>query len=117
MGLYFHSEYSKAKLWLAVGLPDTSCSIAEFRKQGWWTLNYGDTVEVYSGDLSKIIPFICYWRAKAADGAFWAGAYDVLVSPSNFNQCWSDDTGMTENIGCRYLNTGSHKSYTVNLRP
>jgi hypothetical protein len=121
MGLYFHSDYSKATLYLAVGLPDNSCGLGgEFRKQGWWKIPYGDTVEVWSGDLTKIDPFICFWNAQGTDGSFWAGGYNVFVSDSfsaEFNQCWANDTGMTWNVGCRYLNTGSASSFTVNLTP
>jgi len=118
MGLYFHSDYSKATLYLAVGLPDKSCALpSEFRKQGWWKIAYGDTVEVYSGDLAKIVPFICYYNVQGSDGSVWAGAYNVLVSNAAFNQCWGNDTGMSRNIGCRYLNTGAYSGFTVNLTP
>jgi uncharacterized membrane protein len=118
MSLYFHSDYSKATLYLAVGLPDTSCALpAEFRKQGWWKIPYGDTVEVWSGDLALIVPFICYYYVQGTDGSYWAGGYNVLVSDAKFKQCWLNDTGMTRNIGCRYLNTGSSSNFTLNLVP
>ena len=119
MGLYFHNNYSKATVLLAVGLPDNSCfsSGAAFNKRGWWSIKYGDTVEVFSGDLSKIIPFICYFYAIASDGTFWAGPYDNLVSHSKFDQCWYDDTGMDWNRGFRYftMGTSSKSSHTINL--
>jgi hypothetical protein len=118
MGLYFHSDYPKATLWLAVGLPDNSCPLpAEFRKQGWWKIPYRDTVEVWSGDLTSIDPFICYYHVIGGDGSVWAGGFDVLVSDAKFNQCWLDETGMTRNIGCRQLNTEAYSSFTVNLIP
>lgn len=116
MGLYFHSNYPKATLSLSVMLPDHSCSGGYFRKQGWWTIPYGHTVEVVSGDLSKISSYY-YYYVQGKDGSFWAGPYNTLVSNSKFSQCYSNDKGMTRNIGYRELVTGSHKSFTVNLIP
>jgi uncharacterized membrane protein len=99
-------------------LPDSSCSEGAFRKQGWWKIDYGDTVEVLSGDLTKVIAGgYFYFNAHGADGSVWAGAFDTLVSNAKFNQCYFDDTGMTENAGYREYNLPAVASYTVNLIP
>jgi uncharacterized membrane protein len=119
MGLYFHSDYPKATLYLAVMLPDSSCkSGGEFRKQGWWKIVYGDTVEVLSGDLTKVIAGgYCYYYAHAEDGTVWAGPYDTLVSDAKFNQCYGDETGMTKNIGYRELYLPFVSAFTLHLTP
>jgi Protein of unknown function (DUF1036) len=115
MALYFHNNYAET-VSLAVGLSDSGCS-PSFRKHGWFKIHHGHTLEVYSGDLSAIIPFICYWYAMAADGTVWAGPYNTLVSTGSFDQCFYDDTGMTENKGFREFTPGSksYKSHTINL--
>src|ERR1700733_15390006 len=102
MALYFHSDYPKATVYLTCMLPDSSCSEGEFRKQGWWKIAYGDTVEVLAGDLTKVIAGgYFYFFAQGDDGSVWAGNFDTLVTNAKFNQCYSDDTGMTRNIGYR----------------
>jgi uncharacterized membrane protein len=124
MALYFHNNYRKATVLLAVGLGDNTCSPltgGAVRKHGWWTIPYGESVQVYSGDLAAVVPFLCYFHAQGTDGTVWAGAFLTSVttpesSPTlTLDACWgvSIPGGVTK--GFRQLNTGSYSSYTVNL--
>ncbi len=122
MALYFHNNYPKATVLLAVGLSDNTCTLpAAVRKRGWWTIPYGESVQVYSGDLASIIPFLCYFHAQGTDGSVWAGSYITTVTTPESSKgltldaCWDVAIPGNINKGFRQLNTGSHSSLTVNL--
>jgi hypothetical protein len=118
MALYFHNNYPKATIYVTIAVPDSSCSLGgAFRKQGWWKIAYGHTVKLLSGDLDTVIAGgYFYYNAHAEDGTVWAGPYLTLVSNAKFNQCYGDDTGMTENKGYRerYIPVG--KDFTQSLK-
>jgi uncharacterized membrane protein len=124
MALYFHNNYRKATVLLAVGVSDNSCSPfagGAVRKRGWWTIPYGESVQVYSGDLASVTPFLCYFHAQGTDGTVWAGGFDTLVTPPettpelSFDTYWGNTVPGGVNHGFRQLDTGSHSSLTVNL--
>lgn len=121
MALHFHNNYRKATVLLAVGLSDNSCVSPGVRKRGWWTIPYGESVQVYSGDLALIIPFLCYFHAQGTDGTVWAGPFDTIVTAPestpelSFDACWNAAISGGVNHGFRQLNTGSHSNFTVNL--
>jgi hypothetical protein len=97
MSLSFWNSYTEP-VYVALLMPDDECNPA-WRKSGWYVVNPGDTVQVFTGDLQQLPDPNWAWFAQAggADGPCWSGdpQHHLYAVPHNagFGQCYADLDG------------------------
>jgi large repetitive protein len=115
MSLFFRNLYPST-VSVCVVFYDTTCPETPWRKAGWWNIAYGETDEIWNGTLqTSQLSVNWYFFASASDGAYWAGNPQVLVTDAAFDQCVSDNTGDTIQVGLRDVNINGYANFTVTL--
>jgi uncharacterized membrane protein len=94
MPLEFRNVYSN-KIWIALVYGDNACGPTTFRKQGWWGVDRGQTLNVWNVNLQKVNRFASFYAQEFKDsgGATWNGQGNRFYRIRNvgFNQCYDDD--------------------------
>lgn len=120
VGFYFKNSRSEA-LWVAIGLLDTDCGRSEegggidYTKQGWWQVNPGAEVKVWSGWAGGDAWF--FYAENASRSLVWAGDYFTDVPDNVFDLCWNIGVGgAARNLGMRRVRPGAEiMDYTLLL--
>jgi uncharacterized membrane protein len=89
MALNFHNNHNNT-IWLAFNYGDKGCGPHHFRKQGWWGINPGQTLNLWNVHLYDVNRFASFYAE--AGGATWSGNLNYRVTNNKFNQCFDDDT-------------------------
>lgn len=102
MGLNFRNS-TNAAIFVAYAYPDFSCSPVNYSKAGWFRVNPGQTIQVWSGFAGGNTFF---YYAEDHFGREWRGSYFTQIPQQAFNWCW--DTGCTtcRNLGLRRVTVG-----------
>jgi len=79
-------------------------------------LEYGETVELVSGDLTDGYEYYTYY-AESSDGAAWDGPYIRKITDNIFNQCEFDDTNMTRSAGFALIDVNGSDDIVLQLTP
>jgi uncharacterized membrane protein len=110
VALHFNNAYPST-IWTMIEWHHPGCEDGgDWEKAGWWKIEPGGSAIVHGGDLDKRY---WYFYAHAADGAYWAGAYEEIVPHIAFD--WCSDTANTDSrtIGMRELDVGDNDDYTL----
>lgn len=101
MPLKFKND-TNLTLWLAVAYPDQSCRDNKWRKEGWWRMNPGQTVTVWTG-ATKDRNFL-YFARDTNENIKWEENYytDLPLGPMGldyyFSQCWDQRGGINRGM-------------------
>jgi uncharacterized membrane protein len=98
MALLFENQYH-GQLWVALVYGNTGCG-SKFRKQGWWSVNPGQTRNIWPVDLRTVNRFASFYAEefKGGGGATWTGTGNkfYLIRDVEFSQCYEDNTGCNQ---------------------
>lgn len=99
MGVNFRNS-TNAAIFLVFSYPDFSCTPVNYSKAGWFRVNPGQTIQVWSGFAGGNTFF---YYAEDDFGRTWRGSYFTQVPENAFDWCW--DTGCTtcRNVGLRRI--------------
>lgn len=105
MRIYFRNNYPE-RVWIAILKYDPDeCGgdLGNWRKQGWWEIDHGDEVRVFS-TTNRYAAF----HAIADDGAYWSGSYGpVSITWDCFDLCLNiGGTFIDDEVGMRLINLG-----------
>jgi uncharacterized membrane protein len=99
MALEFQNQYPNT-LWIALVWGTNTCGPTPFRKQGWWSVNAGQTRTLWDADLQRVNRFASFYAQEFKDsgGATWDGSGNrwYLIRNVSFDQCWDDNTDCTQ---------------------
>ena len=119
-GLSFQNLTNQT-VWVILLYYDSSCGSANqnFRKQGWWQLNAGQTVLIWNADLRTLNRYIYFQGEFAGIAPIWAGSGNewIEITDNAFDQCALDETGCTRWVDCIELDLGGLLGLTVRLGP
>ena len=116
MSLYFRNGYPST-IWTMITRYHPNCPDGgDWEKTGWWRIEPDGTATVYGDDVEDVNRY-WYFYAHAADGAYWAGPYNVIVPHIAFD--WCIDTANTDSrqVGMRELDVDSNDDYTLTFVP
>jgi len=120
MPLLFQNQYH-SQIWIAFLYGDTACS-SKFRKQGWWSVDPGQTRSIWNADLRTVNRFACFYAEEFKDGggATWSGTGNrwFAIPDVAFNQCYEDNTGCNQkpnfvDIDFDHADNGQHPWLTL----
>jgi hypothetical protein len=116
MSLYFHNLYSDT-VFIAFLYADTGCGGTPFRKQGWWQVASGQTLNLWNTDLRTINRLASFYAE--ASGATWSGtgASWYRIPDQKFNQCFDDNTNCNKTSDFVQLDFNGYTDFTVTLGP
>ncbi|MDR6778446.1 hypothetical protein J2W98_002723 [Paenibacillus peoriae] len=112
MGLNFRNS-TNAAIFVVFAYPDFSCTPVNYSKAGWYRVNPGQTIQVWSGFAGGNTFF---YYAEDDFGREWRGTYFTQVPENAFNWCW--DTGCTtcRSVGLRRIAVSPFVlDYTINF--
>ena len=119
-GLSFQNLTNQT-VWLILLYADSGCGAANqnFRKQGWWKLNPGQTVVVWNADLRTVNRYIYFEAEFDADKSVWGGNGNawIEITDNHFDQCALDEAGCNRWVDCIELDVGGAVSVSVQLGP
>ena len=91
-GLSFQNLTNQT-VWVILLYYDSSCGAANqnFRKQGWWKLNPGQTVVIWNVDLRTVNRYIYFEAEFDADKSVWGGNGNAWIEITDARDLgWSD---------------------------
>jgi uncharacterized membrane protein len=116
MSLYFHNGYP-AKIWTMITWYHPNCEDGgDWEKEGWWAIEPNGQATVSVADLDDVNRY-WYYFAQAADGAYWAGPYDIVVPNIAFDWCIDTANSDSFTVGMRELDIGGNDTYTLTFVP
>jgi uncharacterized membrane protein len=119
-GLSFQNLTNQT-VWVILLYYDSSCGAANqnFRKQGWWKLNAGQTVVIWNVDLRTVNRYIYFEAEFDTDVSVWGGNGNawIEITDNAFNQCALDETGCDRWVDCIELDLGGTVAVSVQLGP
>jgi uncharacterized membrane protein len=116
VSLYFKNCYPST-IWSMILWYHANCEDGgNWEKMGWWRIEPGQQATVSVADLDEVNRY-WYYYAQAANGAYWAGPYGVVVPHTAFD--WCVDTANTDSfdVGMRELDIGGNDDYTLTFVP
>ena len=114
MGLYFKNNTNE-KLWVAYAYHSPGCEGGvDWAKKGWYGINPGGTVKVYSGWVGGDKFF---FFAEADDlSPSWAGRFFTPLPWNAFDWCWNTGSTNARTLGLRKLEIPwQYMDWTVGL--
>ena len=119
-GLSFQN-LTKQTVWVILLYYDPGCGAANqnFRKQGWWKLNPGQTVVIWNVDLRTVNRYIYFEAEFDADKSVWGGNGNawIEITDNAFNQCAIDETGCDRWVDCIEQDLGGTLGVNIQLGP
>lgn len=128
MALKFQNVYRNT-IWVALLWGDNGCGPThKFRKQGWWSVNPGQTSILWNVNLQTVNRYAAFYAQefRNSGGATWDGQGNgwYRIRDDAFNQCYDDDTGCNQEpnfvqLDFQNADNGNHpfNSLTVTLGP
>jgi uncharacterized membrane protein len=99
MSLEFKNSY-RDTIWIAFAYHDTTCGGTPWRKMGWWQVLSGQTFNAWNTDLQSVNRYAAFYAEefKGSGGATWSGTGNnwYLISDSQFDQCYDDNTNCNQ---------------------
>ncbi|MEC4566028.1 DUF1036 domain-containing protein [Paenibacillus sp. CMAA1739] len=112
MGLNFRNS-TNAAIYIAYAYPNSSCSPVNYAKIGWYRVDPGQTIEVWSGYAGGNT---FYYYAESSFGRTWSGSYFTQLPSQAFHWCWNVGCTTCRNLGMRRIPISSiYANYTINL--
>jgi uncharacterized membrane protein len=97
VALNFLNQYNKP-IWLAFDYGDRACGGPHpFRKQGWWAIQPGQTLNLWNVQLYDVNRFAQFYAESGS--ATWGGPLTYRVTNTKFSQCHDDDTNCNRLVG------------------
>ena len=94
MPLEFQNHYHN-KIWIALVYGDNGCGPTRFRKQGWWSVEPGQTRNIWNVNLQRVNRYASFYAQEFKDsgGATWDGQGDrwFRIRNVSFDLCYDDD--------------------------
>lgn len=99
MSLELNNLYRNT-IWIALIYGDRDCGPTRFRKNGWFSVQPGQTRNLWNVNLMQVNrhPFFYAQEFQNSGGATWDGTENrwYRIRATAFNQCIDDDTGCNQ---------------------
>jgi len=89
-------NHNQNTIWIALVYGDAGCGPNQFRKQGWWSIPPGQTLNIWDVDLQTVNRHAAFY-ADDSSGNTWSGTGNAYqVTNAGFNQCFDDNTNCNQ---------------------
>lgn len=112
MGLNFRNT-TGATVYVAYAYLNFNCRPVTYAKIGWYRVDPGQTVQVWSGFAGG---HTFFYYAEDLFGRVWSGSYFTQVPRTGFHWCWDTRCATCRTVGMRRIYVDLFNAdFTINL--